>query len=148
MGRDAVAAVRDELNANQALGSARAHTIRFVCSTSCGRGGECHGDALAAVAKRLIGARDERVAAQGPIKVRKVRSDKGVKRGPRRVKGGSEYRIGLLSLYRYRYGMERQVSQATRAAVAAGLEAGVQPWLAGGQAAIMEPGAAEQQQQR
>jgi hypothetical protein len=134
--------VRDELNANQALGSASAHTIRFICSTSCGQGGECHGDALAAVAKRLIVARDERVAAQGPIKVRKVRSDKGVKRGPRRVTGGSEYRIGILSLYRYRYGMERQVSQATKAAVAAGLEAGVQPWLADGQAAIMEPAAA------
>ena len=99
LGREAVAAVRDELNANQALGSRRAHTIRFICSSSCGRGGECHGDALAAVAKRLIGAHDKRVAAQEPIKVRKVRSDKGVKRGPRRVTGGSEYRIGILSLY-------------------------------------------------
>ena len=32
-------------------------------------------------------------------------------------------------LYRFRYGMERQVSQATRAAVAEAAQLGLQPWL-------------------
>jgi hypothetical protein len=127
-----VAAMRAELNANQARGQARAHTIRLVCSKECGQGAMCHGDTLAAVARSLVTNRDAKAAAQQPVKARRVRKDKGVKRGPRRVKGGAAYRIGMLSLYRYRYGMERQVSERTLAAVREGRRAGVQPWLVDG----------------
>lgn len=136
VGNMAVAAIRDELNANNDRGRARAYALRLVCSRGCGADNACHGDALAAVAQRLVADKDATVAANGPVKARQVRSDKGRKRGPRRVKGGSAYRIGMLSLYRYRYGMERQVSQRTRDAVAVALVAGVQPWLADGQAAV------------
>ena len=100
-----------------------------MCSQLCGAGADCHGDNLAAVARRLIADRDAAAASAHPIKVRATRKDKGQRRGPRRLKGGEEHRIGMLSLYRYRYGMERQVSEATRAAVAEAAQLGVQPWL-------------------
>ena len=90
---------------------------------------QCHGDSIAAVGRELVAARDARVAPAAPVKRRAQRSDKGQARGPHALKGGSRYRIGLLSLYRYRYGMERQVSQAVREAVAAAEEGGGRPWM-------------------
>ena len=98
-GDDAVAAMRAALNDR-----GRANVIRLVCSPHCQHGELCHGDNLAALARELIGASDERARAAGsrktaagdpgrpsaPKQPRKVRSDKGVRRGPsgpRRLKG-------------------------------------------------------------
>jgi hypothetical protein len=132
-GAAAVAAIREELVANSQQGARRAHTLRLECSGACEdvckAGGACHGDNLAALGRQMVAARDARAAAAQPVKKRATRRDKGQPKGPRALKGGQQYRIGLLSLYRYRYGIERQVSQATRDAVAEGLAMGVKPWL-------------------
>ena len=137
-GAMAVAAVRAVLNAHFGKAHDQAHTVRFVGDQPGGAGADCHGDNLAAVARRLIAHRDATAASAPPVKVRATRKDKGQRRGPRRLKGGEEHRIGMLSLYRYRYGMERQVSTATRAAVAEAARLGVQPWLMDRQAAASE----------
>ena len=51
------------------------------------------------------------------------------------LQGNARYRIGLLSLSRYKHGIERQVSEATRLAVAEGARRGVKPWLERGEQA-------------
>ena len=79
-----------------------------------------HGDSLATVGRLLVAEKDARVAAAPPVKKRATRRDKGIARGPRAVKGAERFRIGMLSLFRYRYGIERQVSTATKLAVIEG----------------------------
>ena len=69
------------------------------------------------------------MAAAPPVKKRAVRKDKGLLRGPRPLRGAATYRVGNLNLHRFRFGIERQVSQATRDAVAEGQRLGVKPWL-------------------
>ena len=127
-------ALKAHLNARRGCnGRMKIHTVRLVCAKTCGQGLQCHGDNLAALGRELVAARDAHMAPAAPVKRRKIRSDKGTPRGPRKLQGGSRYRIGMLSLYRYRYGMERQVSQATRDAVAKAEENGERPWMAGAQ---------------
>ena len=116
-GNDAVVAMRAALN-----GRGNAKVVRLGCSPSCREGRLCHGDSLAAMARELIGVRDERrregqQRGDAP-KPRKPRADKGVPRGPRALKGTKAYQIGHLSL-RFRHGRERQVSQRTLDAVCA-----------------------------
>ena len=123
------AAIQKELNANAKAGERLAHTIRLQCSRECGEGRDCHGDNLAAIAREMIAVHDAAKAAAAPAKVRATRKDKGIKRGPRAIKGHNADRIGIVSLYRYRYGMEREVSQRTREAVVAAERRGVHPWL-------------------
>ena len=82
------------------------------------------GHSLAAMARELIGARDERrregqQRGDAP-KLRKPRADKGVPRGPRALKGTKAYQIGHLSLLRFRHGrasmgLDRQQPTSTRA---------------------------------
>ena len=109
-----------------------AHQQHTGCSPSCREGRLCHGDSLAAMARELIGVRDER-RREGQqrgdaSKPRKPRADKGVPRGPRAIKGTKAYQIGHLSLLRFRHGRERQVSQRTLDAVREAQGAGVEPW--------------------
>ena len=54
-GNDAVVAMRAALN-----GRGNAKVVRLGCSPSCREGRLCHGDSLAAMARELIGVRDER----------------------------------------------------------------------------------------
>ena len=126
-GNDAVVAMRAALN-----GRGNAKVVRLGCSPSCREGRLCHGDSLAAMARELIGVRDERrregqQRGDAP-KPRKPRADKGVPRGPRALKGTKAYQIGHLSLLRFRHGRERQVSQRTLDAVREAQGAGVEPW--------------------
>ncbi|EOD14878.1 hypothetical protein EMIHUDRAFT_197491 [Emiliania huxleyi CCMP1516] len=102
-GNDAVAAMRAALN-----GRGNAKVVRLGCSPSCREGRLCHGDSLAAMARELIGVRDERR-----------------REGQQRTKA---YQIGHLSLLRFRHGHERQVSQRTLDAVREAQGAGVEPW--------------------
>ena len=97
----------------------------------------CHGDALAKLGRELVGDRDLRVqqaaraaAASGraPGQKRKPRSDRGIRRGPRKPRGPAQHRISELSYARYRLGGERQVNEVTRAAVAEAAARGVAPW--------------------
>ena len=113
-------------------GRGNAKVVRLGCSPSCREGRLCHGDSLAAMARELIGVRDERrregqQRGDAP-KPRKPRADKGVPRGPRALKGTTAYQIGHLSLLRFRHGHERQVSQRTLDAVREAQGAGVEPW--------------------
>jgi hypothetical protein len=142
-GDQAKEALRKVLNENQKRGSRGAHTLRFVCSKSCGSGACCHGDNLADLGKDIVADKDARVAAAPPVKKRAVRKDKGVLRGPRQLRGAATYRIGSLHLHRYRFGIERQVSQATRDAVAEGQRLGVKPWLVAGMAGAGSQAGAE-----
>ena len=48
--------------------------IRFVCSKPCESGLLCHGDALAAVARELIAARDERAREAAPTTGKRKRN--------------------------------------------------------------------------
>ena len=128
-GRMAKEAVQRELNDNNKKGARGAHTLRFECSGPCGEGMGCIGDNLAAIGRQFVANRDAKVAAVPPVKPRKVRKDKGTVRGPRALTGAARYRIGALSLDRFRFGIERQVSQATRASVLEGQRLGVKPWL-------------------
>ena len=126
-GNDAVVAMRAALN-----GRGNAKVVRLGCSPSCREGRLCHGDSLAAMARELIGVRDERrregqQRGDAP-KPRKPRADKGVPRGPRALKGTTAYQIGHPSLLRFRHGHERQVSQRTLDAVREAQGAGVEPW--------------------
>ena len=131
-GEQAREALRARLNDRRT-----ARGIRFACSRDCGKGALCHGDALAELGRELVGDRDLRVqqaaraaAASGraPGQTRKPRSDRGVRRGPREPRGPAQHRSSELSYARYRLGGERQVSDATRAAVAEAATRGVAPW--------------------
>ena len=65
-------AVREALRAhlNSEIGSngrVKTHTVRFVCSGTCGQGRQCHGDNLAAVGRELVAEYDTLgLAAQEP----------------------------------------------------------------------------------
>lgn len=65
-------AVREALRAhlNSEIGSngrVKIHTVRFVCSGTCGQGRQCHGDNLAAVGRELVAEYDTLgLAAQEP----------------------------------------------------------------------------------
>ena len=132
VGNDAREALRARLNERRT-----AKVIRFVCSRDCGRGALCHGDALAEMGREIAGERDlrmaqaARAAATGSAangRQRKTRSDKGVRRGPRKTRGPAQHRMSELSFARYRLGGERQVNAATRTAVAAAAAKGGDPW--------------------
>ena len=145
VGDDAIERLRRVLNEDR--GSAR--TVRLTCSNECMSGLQCHGETLADLARELIDDSDRRErakeaeqaarrAARGgkaaATGARRTRCDKGVLKGPRgpnALKGLGAHSIGQLSLQRFRHGIERQVSDATRAAVSAALGSGVAPWNAG-----------------
>lgn len=118
--------------------------VRLVCSYDCRQGEQCHGATLVEEATALIAAHDAAAPRAPPASnakrgrgrggpPRPPRKDKGVPRGPRgprALKGDVASRIGRLSLLRFRHGNDRQVSAATRAAVAAATSTGIAPWLA------------------